>query len=86
MVTTVTFWKLSKNPKILLTYMKIRHDLRMVIVLFVIAWSALAYSQSSPHVIRNPRNMSSSGMLTMIQEYEDGLLLTLPPKTGPSTM
>jgi hypothetical protein len=45
-----------------------------IIVLFVVALAALVHAQSSPRIIRNPRNLSSEARLTMIQEYEAGRL------------
>jgi hypothetical protein len=48
--------------------------MRTMIALLVIAMAELVHAQSSSRIVRNPRNMSSGGMLTMVQEYEDGSL------------
>jgi len=42
-----------------------------MIVVLVLVWTALPRAQSSPRIIRNPRNMSFGGIMNQIQEYSD---------------
>ena len=41
-------------------------------MLLVVVWTASLSAQSSPRIIRNPRNMSFGGIMNQIQEYSDG--------------
>lgn len=40
----------------------------------VFTFTVLLRAQSSPRIIRNPVNMSSGGILNLIQEYQDGAI------------
>jgi hypothetical protein len=62
----------ARSPRFL--GIRSRASKSIVLLGLVLTFTVLLPAQSSPRIIKNPANMSSGGILSLIQEYQEGAI------------